>query len=437
MNSKPAVDRLTTATPISLVVVGLVFMALGLWLAFVVRIYASPIKPESSAQTALFLVLWLGGGIAIYDLLFVKSYRLPSTGLLHSAPRYNRRQAGTKLLGLAVTFSCMGLLYWLFPLYRQPFYQTFFQAVDAVMPSLLLAAVPYFYWVDARQKPETNPQEPVDAYWLLGACLMDFVKLRGLSRACNPKAKELLKQHALGWGVKFFFLPLVFGFIVLNVQAFWGWNTHFSTYSWIRWVELISFALFSVDLVWGCAGYLWSLRLLDTHVRSTDATLLGWVVALTFYEPFNYAMGPNFFRYETDMKWHHWLAQTPMLAYFWGGLIILTAFVFVWSTVIFGLRFSNLTHRGIITSGPYRFMRHPAYVSKSLNWWLVAMPFMVQSSWIESLRLCLLLLMANAVYYLRARTEERHLSSDYEYQKYKKLVTNRLKNPLIRALPGR
>ena len=437
MNSKPAVDRLTTATPISLVVVGLVFMALGLWLAFDVRIYASPIKPESSAQTALFLVLWLGGGIAIYDLLFVKSYRLPSTGLLHSAPSYNRRQAGTKLLGLAVTFSCMGFLYWLFPLYRQPFYQTFFQAVDAVMPSLLLAAVPYFYWVDARQKPETNPQEPVDAYWLLGACLMDFVKLRGLSRACNPKAKELLKQHALGWGVKFFFLPLVFGFIVLNVQAFWGWNTHFSTYSWIRWVELISFALFSVDVVWGCAGYLWSLRLLDTHVRSTDATLLGWVVALTFYEPFNYAMGPNFFRYETDMKWHHWLAQTPMLAYFWGGLIILTAFVFVWSTVIFGLRFSNLTHRGIITSGPYRFMRHPAYVSKSLNWWLVAMPFMVQSSWIESLRLCLLLLMANAVYYLRARTEERHLSSDYEYQKYKKLVTNRLKNPLIRALPGR
>lgn len=82
-------------------------------------------------------------------------------------------------------------------------------------------------------------------------------------------------------------------------------------------------------------------------------------------------------------------------------------------------------------------MRHPAYVSKSLNWWLVAMPFMVQSSWIESLRLCLLLLMANAVYYLRARTEERHLSSDYEYQKYKKLVTNRLKNPFIKALPGR
>jgi protein-S-isoprenylcysteine O-methyltransferase Ste14 len=316
----------------------------------------------------------------------------------------------------------MGFLYWLLPLYRQPFYQPYFQAVNAVMPSLLMAAVPYFYWVDARQKPENQNQEPVDAYWLLGACVVDFFKLRGLSRAASPSAKALLKQHALGWGVKFFFLPLVFGFIVLNVQAFWGWNTHFSTYSWVRWVELISFALFSVDVVWGCAGYLWSLRLLDTHVRSTDSTLLGWAVALTFYEPFNYAMGPNFFRYETDMKWHHWLAQTPMLAYFWGGLIILTAFVFVWSTVIFGLRFSNLTHRGIITSGPYRFMRHPAYVSKSLNWWLVAMPFMVQSSWTESLRLCLLLLMVNAFYYMRARTEERHLSSDPDYQRYKSCV---------------
>ena len=145
-------------------------------------------------------------------------------------------------------------------------------------------------------------------------------------------------------------------------------------------------------------------------------------MALAFYAPFNQVLGPNFFAYETNMKWHHWLAQTPNLAYLWGFLIILTAFVFVWSTVIFGLRFSNLTHRGIITSGPYRFMRHPAYVSKSLNWWLVSMPFMVQTSWPEAVRLCLLLLMVNGVYYLRARTEERHLSSDYEYQQYKKLV---------------
>lgn len=419
MNTKPLANRLPTATPISMVVAGLVFLAFGLWLAFDLRVYASPLKPESSAQTALFLVLWLGGCMALYDLLILKSYRLPSTGLLHSAPRYNRRQAGTKLLGLGVTFGCMGFLYWLLPLYRQPFYQPFFQAVNAVMPSLLLACVPYIYWIDARQKPETNLQEPTDAYWLLGACLINAIKLRGLPRAFSPKAKELLKQHALGWGVKFFFLPLVFGFIVLNVQAFWGWNTQFATYSWVRWVELITFVLFSVDVVWGCAGYLWSLRLLDTHVRSTDATLFGWVVALTFYEPFNHAMGPNFFRYETDMKWHHWLVHSPNLAYLWGGMIIVTALVFVWATVIFGLRFSNLTHRGIITSGPYRFMRHPAYVSKCLNWWLMAMPFMVQTSWTESLRLCLLLLMANAVYYLRARTEERHLSMDPEYKNYK------------------
>ena len=95
MKSKPAVHRPVSATPTSLVVAGLVFLALGLWLALDVRVYASPIKPESSAQTALFLVLWLGAGMAIYDLLFVKSYRLPSTGLLHGAPRYSKRQTGT------------------------------------------------------------------------------------------------------------------------------------------------------------------------------------------------------------------------------------------------------------------------------------------------------------------------------------------------------
>ena len=43
-------------------------------------------------------------------------------------------------------------------------------------------------------------------------------------------------------------------------------------------------------------------------------------------------------------------------------------------------RFSNLTHRGIITNGPYRYSKHPAYLAKNLSWWLVSMPFMITVS---------------------------------------------------------
>ncbi len=53
--------------------------------------------------------------------------------------------------------------------------------------------------------------------------------------------------------------------------------------------------------------------------------------------------------------------------------------IYAWATLAFGIRFSNLTYRGVLTNGPYRFTRHPAYVSKNLFWWLSVLPFMVSS----------------------------------------------------------
>ncbi len=88
------------------------------------------------------------------------------------------------------------------------------------------------------------------------------------------------------------------------------------------------------------------------------------------------------------------------------------------STVAFGLRFSNLTHRGIITGGPYRFTKHPAYLSKNLSWWLISVPFVAGADWPTALRHCVLLLLLNGVYFLRARTEEWHLSRDPAYVAY-------------------
>jgi len=96
--------------------------------------------------------------------------------------------------------------------------------------------------------------------------------------------------------------------------------------------------------------------------------------------------------------------------------------IYVWASIAFGIRFSNLTHRGILTNGPYRYTKHPAYISKNLSWWLISMPFLSAASPIEALRHSLLLIAVNTIYFFRARTEERHLSFDPTYVDYAKYI---------------
>jgi protein-S-isoprenylcysteine O-methyltransferase Ste14 len=121
----------------------------------------------------------------------------------------------------------------------------------------------------------------------------------------------------------------------------------------------------------------------------------------------------------------------------WGTLIIVLSMVYALCTVSFGLRFSNLTNRGIITGGPYRFSKHPAYLSKNLSWWLVSVPFISNEGWAAGLRNCCLLTLLNLVYYARARTEERHLSRDPAYVAYALWINDKgLLRGLARIFPA-
>ena len=146
--------------------------------------------------------------------------------------------------------------------------------------------------------------------------------------------------------------------------------------------------------------------------------MFGWVVALACYQPFWSLFGRQYLAYDTSYTWGAWLWNMPVLYVIWGtGILGFTA-IYVWSTAIFGARFSNLTHRGIITNGPYRWTKHPAYIAKNLSYWMIAVPFMAQGTADEALRHCLLLLGVNGLYTLRAKTEEWHLSRDSDYVAY-------------------
>jgi protein-S-isoprenylcysteine O-methyltransferase Ste14 len=161
-----------------------------------------------------------------------------------------------------------------------------------------------------------------------------------------------------------------------------------------------------------------TLKLFDIHIRSTEPTLAGWMVALICYPPFWNMAERSFLHYEDNYYWGEWLEPWPVLKFFWALAILCCVTIYVWATVSFGVRFSNLTNRGILTNGPYGLLMHPAYVSKNLSWWLISVPFVVTGSLADALTNCLLLAGINLIYFARAKTEERHLLRDPAYQAY-------------------
>lgn len=181
--------------------------------------------------------------------------------------------------------------------------------------------------------------------------------------------------------------------------------------------------MFVIDIMFGTIGYVLTLRPLDAHIRSADPHLAGWVAALVCYPPFVLMGDGRVFdaRFATfgEENWVHWLPNTSIAHAIWGAMLVLLTGVYAWSTVAFGPRFSNLTHRGIITHGPYALSKHPAYISKVMFWWLSVMPFWVTSGKLtDVIRNCVAMACISAIYYWRAKTEETHLSSDPIYRNY-------------------
>jgi protein-S-isoprenylcysteine O-methyltransferase Ste14 len=103
-------------------------------------------------------------------------------------------------------------------------------------------------------------------------------------------------------------------------------------------------------------------------------------------------------------------------------LMLLLMVFYVWCNLSFGVAFSNLSNRGIVASGPYRFLRHPAYSSKVIVWWLCEIPVCLSHNFADSLCSIVGMLVVSSVFLLRALTEECHLLADPYYRDYCKLV---------------
>jgi protein-S-isoprenylcysteine O-methyltransferase Ste14 len=344
--------------------------------------------------------------VFILEFIMFKTFKKSSTGLDFNLKNdFNVERVIIKLIGLYFTLALIAVFYWLFPVYSSDYYLTYWTLAKSLLKIIVIGSIPYFFILDRFLV------EPEESYWKVGMIVLG---------RWNKINTEGLKNHFLGWLVKAFFLPLMFVSLCGNIGYM---KEHpflmvFNRGNFAPFFDYMYNFVFTVDLAVIFVGYILTLRIFDSHIRSVEPSFLGWFVALQCYQPFWGFVSSNYLSYDSGYSWGQWLWEYQNLYVLWGSVILILLSIYSLSSLYFGLRFSNLTNRGILTNGPYRYMRHPAYVSKNISWWLMSIPFISQQGFLIGLKHCFLLLFVNIIYYLRAKTEEKHLSQDPNYVQY-------------------
>jgi len=353
-----------------------------------------------------FLLLVFIGFIALpmtfLSVFFNQTHLRKSSGLLDRGCPIHWQRIRLKIVGFLLTLTILASIYRLFSVeYGRGFYHPVWNVFAILACSVLLLGLPYVLWVDRRMV------EPLDGYYHLGMLA---------SGRWREVDFQLLKNHALGWIIKGFFLPFMLAGAADHLNWLHKEEIKFANFTFL-YLTLLNF-LFTIDVLLGAIGYLLTLRVTDSHIASTEPTCLGWASALICYPPFSTCFLGKFFSYKGTINWQDLTATQPVLFVTWGYGILLLYVIYVWATLSFGCRFSNLTNRGIIDDGPYRYTKHPAYLAKCLAWWMASLPFLVHGTFYGNFRATFCLFFITTIYTIRAGTEERHLMRDPAYRKY-------------------
>jgi protein-S-isoprenylcysteine O-methyltransferase Ste14 len=325
---------------------------------------------------------------------------------------------------------------------KSAFYQPWFRFLDLAWVTYLWAGLPYAILTLAlKYSPAADRRDTTSLLVKILAWMGTSIALGWNKR---PRFDDADKKCARALLVKLFFTPIMtvffadqFPHLVNNVGYMFGYllnvipeaiasgaRTHAQ---FNRDYFNVSIALiFSIDVALAWCGYVVSSRWVDNQTASAEPTMLGWMVCIICYPPFQMFLG---LYYASPNEQDFMLFSNQGLVTLFTTMMLLSYFVYMAATLWFGVRFSNLTNRGIIRKGPFAFIRHPAYASKNFAWWCVMFPTVVYNATHTGLQIAILqiigLVMMTWVYYLRALTEERHLSVDPAYREYCKQVRYR------------
>jgi protein-S-isoprenylcysteine O-methyltransferase Ste14 len=357
-------------------------------------------------------LLACGVPMVLWSIFVDKVHRNPTTGIDWDAPPRPLSEtldiSLSKLAGLWATWAIIGGIYALFRFYWIGNYRFAMEVMlTCAIPLFVLSAL-YVPWIDTRLK---NPR---DGAWALGQWLMG-------DRTADRSA---IADHARAWAVKGFYTAFMISIVPVNFESVVGQTLTGAISGPVQLAAFLISFMFLIDVSIGTVGYILTMKPLDAHIRSATPYAIGWISALMCYPPFimmgdgaplNYYVG-NW----GENSWTHWFSAHPKLLWGWGAILVVLTGIYAWATVAFGIRFSNLTHRGILTHGPYAIVRHPAYWSKNLFWWLGTLPFLTMTgSTTDAIRNTLIMVLVSGIYAWRAKTEEMHLSNDADYRRYK------------------
>lgn len=265
-------------------------------------------------------------------------------------------------------------------------------------------------------------------------------KIRSFSYKMNEKEKVSI----LAWIVKAFWAPLMIFWLSENITwmiqniilSYGNWSlaklnflVFFDSYFFYLCFSLILF----FDVLFFTLGYLIESPKLGNQIKSVEHTFLGWFVTLICYPPLNSFISGGFAVF--------WLFIIPGIGWYsqdfpkfesenlhiiMNSLILILMGLYASASVSLWLKASNLTNRGIVQKWLYKYIRHPAYICKNTAWWIGGLPFILEaiktSDWKYLSFILLGLSWWTFIYFLRAWTEERHLSLDPDYREYKKKV---------------
>jgi len=362
----------------------------------------------SGPYAALMGLLFTGTPMVLWSILIDKVHLRPSTGIEWTSPRPVADIIDisiTKIAGLWATWALIGGLYCIARWYWRGQYVFAMDVLGMMAVPLFLLAIPYVLWLDRVLV------EPRDSSWHFGAMLIG-------REACDL---DEVWHHLRAWAVKGFFCAFMISIMPGGFAAIVEWDIGETWGNPVGMTILLTELMFLADVHVAMVGYLVTMKPLDAQIRSANPYLGGWVAALICYPPFILMGGGDVLDYrQATQEWNAWLAGHDVLLWVWGAMLVVLTAIYAWATIAFGLRFSNLTYRGVLTNGPYRFTKHPAYLSKNAYWWLATMPFLATSgSMVDMIRNTVLLAMVSGVYYWRARTEEKHLlAEDPKYRDY-------------------
>jgi protein-S-isoprenylcysteine O-methyltransferase Ste14 len=320
--------------------------------------------------------------------------------------------------------------YAVFPEAVRPFFKVLFtvigQNTHELIWRLYLLYLVYaiFNMIFRSRRMDLDRYRPYVFWRVLGSALSAGLPfLKGDIEKSNPPFKWTPQERTtvLYFLLKLFYVPVMTNFLFSNIKLL------FENYNRIMLVGItlpqiveatyfsILYVLLIVDTGYFTFGYLFEIKG-KSEFRSVDPYFTGWLAALMCYPPFNGITCQILGWGSTDYATFNSLPATMVLL----GSVLFLYFVYTWASVALGPKASNLTNRGIVSWGPYRFIRHPAYACKNLAWIVMAIPIMK-----NGLQVILPLILWSLVYFFRALTEERHLMADPDYREYCRKVRYR------------